>query len=531
MKLHSSAVLNVFDYNKNNGELILTKQVPNIFDGGQSIQLDWITNKIYWVTCNDRDQYSIKVTDTSFEKTDYVIENFEHFIYEVKIYPKEEGSQIFFISNDDIYWTYCSPGSTVNLVFESPKDEINPEQLAIDYELEELCWTSSSGTDKTTLLRCIDIAWSAPPLDVKDIVTKRSRDENINSFVTRELVVFSNEFYWIGKNLENKKRILFYQAANENPVEVTELHSQLHYEFIFLNCPCTRDEVASSMVIIVSLGVFAVCSGMPGKSYGLIGMPLMMEDKLNCRTIDPNELSSTFLFVDSENVSRLVGSSGNYTFSDIEIQDSTNIYKDYNMNGDFTYNCVENTAYILKTTNKPYKKVLNVFDYNKTNGVLVLKKQIPDMFFDAYYIQSDWVTGNIYWATRHGGIHHSIKVTDKSFNEPEYVIDSLDKEIIKLRVYGEKSDVLFSMDGNKTVVEVADLHQRDNFLNFMLLNCPCTGNDYMELVATSKLKTLQKLKKVAHGLEQVEDPIKVVTVVEGEEREILGKDAGIIYDN
>lgn len=87
--LESSAdVLNVFDYNKNSGELILTKQVPTIFDGAESIQLDWLTGKIYWITHNDRRQYSIKVTDQSFERAEYVVENFAQEIYEMKIYPQ-----------------------------------------------------------------------------------------------------------------------------------------------------------------------------------------------------------------------------------------------------------------------------------------------------------------------------------------------------------------------------------------------------------------------------------------------------------
>lgn len=72
------------------------------------------------------------------------------------------------------------------------------------------------------------------------------------------------------------------------------------------------------------------------------------------------ELSSSFLLVSLHNISRLKNSTGSYTLSDVTIQKSIDDnYEQHDLNYAYTYNCADNTLYILKKS---------------SNGKMCLKK-------------------------------------------------------------------------------------------------------------------------------------------------------------
>lgn len=63
--------------------------------------------------------------------------------------------------------------------------------------------------------------------------------------------------------------------------------------------------------------------------------------------------------------------------------------------------------------------------------------EVPNMFDNAISISSDWRTGKLYW-TEHTEGYSSIKVTDNSFNNFEYVIHPKRMPINKILAYPKR---------------------------------------------------------------------------------------------
>lgn len=64
------------------------KQVEDMFDNATSIASDYMTGKIYWTAVNNDGNYSIKVTDESFKKVDYVVLPNKVPMRKIQVYPK-----------------------------------------------------------------------------------------------------------------------------------------------------------------------------------------------------------------------------------------------------------------------------------------------------------------------------------------------------------------------------------------------------------------------------------------------------------
>ncbi|KAF7992615.1 hypothetical protein HCN44_004959 [Aphidius gifuensis] len=87
-------VLDIINYNDNN-EFKRINQVSDMFNNATSIASDRKTGNIYWIECNNKKQYSIKVTNESFKESKYIINPRKEIAMSViHIYPKRDLNNI-----------------------------------------------------------------------------------------------------------------------------------------------------------------------------------------------------------------------------------------------------------------------------------------------------------------------------------------------------------------------------------------------------------------------------------------------------
>ncbi|XP_044009929.1 uncharacterized protein LOC122853494 [Aphidius gifuensis] len=179
-------------------------------------------------------------------------------------------------------------------------------------------------------------------------------------------------------------------------------------------------------LLILSLLFLAVFFGVPG-------------------CISANKPKLPLLFIGEQSISKARNLESNYSLSNIKISNSNylRIDESFKYNEDFTYDCAKNNLYILKSIdNTVAKRVLDVLHYNK-KGKLLIINSVPEMFDNATSISIDWKKGKIYWVVRNRS-YFSIKVTDRTFKNSNYVILPEQTYIKKIQVYPKQKQIFFS---------------------------------------------------------------------------------------
>ncbi|KAF7993579.1 hypothetical protein HCN44_010174 [Aphidius gifuensis] len=210
-----------------NNKLKTVTHVKDIFDGAQSITSDWTTGKIYWTVSSNK-QFSIKVIDESFEKLEYIIQpNNKTYMGKLRVYPKQD--ELFFLSDDKLWYTSNSLNSNASLLFESGKEFQKIDDFTIDYATDKLYLIESF--EGHSILKHIDIGTSGRPLNVNDI------DEiGRIPFSGHNLVAFNNKIYWT--LFKDRVSILYFKNNNEPAVEITNLSGNSRLSFVSSSCPC-----------------------------------------------------------------------------------------------------------------------------------------------------------------------------------------------------------------------------------------------------------------------------------------------------
>ncbi|KAF7993872.1 hypothetical protein HCN44_011141 [Aphidius gifuensis] len=157
-------------------------------------------------------------------------------------------------------------------------------------------------------------------------------------------------------------------------------------------------------LLILSLLFLAVFFGVPG-------------------CISANKPKLPLLFIGEQSISKARNLESNYSLSNIKISNSNylRIDESFKYNEDFTYDCAKNNLYILKS----------------------IDNTVPEMFDNATSISIDWKKGKIYWVVRNRS-YFSIKVTDRTFKNSNYVILPEQTYIKKIQVYPKQKQIFFS---------------------------------------------------------------------------------------
>ncbi|KAF7997308.1 hypothetical protein HCN44_005585 [Aphidius gifuensis] len=173
---------------KGNNKFERTVQVVKNVNDVVSIASDYTTGKIYWAENKNNNEFSIKVTNGSFEKAKYIIRpNDKISIKNLQVYPKR--NKIFFTSHDHLWYTSCLSNNTVSLLYPNPKRELAILDLTIDYVTDKLCWITYF--KKKSYIYCAAIDISDRQLIKKEIVLIDAIPKVVNN-----LVAFNNTFYW-----------------------------------------------------------------------------------------------------------------------------------------------------------------------------------------------------------------------------------------------------------------------------------------------------------------------------------------------
>ncbi|XP_044001419.1 uncharacterized protein LOC122847669 [Aphidius gifuensis] len=227
-------VLDVIRYNKND-EFEKINQIENMFDEAISITSDYITGKIYWIVSNGW-QSSIKCTDKSFKKAEYIIHPTPKIqMKEIQAYPKR--SIIFFLSHDGHLWyTSTSPNSTPKLLFPSMKNFQNIIDFTIDYLTDKLCWVVHFNNEY--YLFCASIGIYDRSWYLNEIVTIAKLPKPIDNFVA-----LNNTFHWT--TYENNMQKLYFKNGNEAAVKKADLQESSLLSIVASTCPspATQEKV------------------------------------------------------------------------------------------------------------------------------------------------------------------------------------------------------------------------------------------------------------------------------------------------
>ncbi|KAF7998242.1 hypothetical protein HCN44_009640 [Aphidius gifuensis] len=217
--------LDVIRYNKN-GTFERVNQIKGMFDHARSLTSDYKTGKIYWIDHDHSGEYSIKVTDESFEKSEYVIHPSNQFMRNLRADPKRR--KIFFSSIEHFWYASNSPNSTANLLFSSEVSFQFIIDFTIDYITDKLCWIERLNND--FYLYCVVIGTLDRPLNTTDIVT-------IEKFPTyiKTLLAFNNTYYWTTS--DNYGYNLYFKNGNEAAVKKAEYFTFVHYSIVPSVCP------------------------------------------------------------------------------------------------------------------------------------------------------------------------------------------------------------------------------------------------------------------------------------------------------
>ncbi|KAF7995246.1 hypothetical protein HCN44_004718 [Aphidius gifuensis] len=184
--LHNT--LDVLHFDENN-ELNTISQINYIFDAATSISFDWTTKLLYWSE-RKNGEYSIKRTDESFEKTEYIIfPQAEPAIDSLEVYPNR--GELFFASSDSIWYTSNLPSSTANLLFSPEQYPGWIYEITIDHATDKLYWVAGP----RYLLHCVDIGTTARPFNEADIY--KIEVLQIVESSPFNLAVFDNALYWM----------------------------------------------------------------------------------------------------------------------------------------------------------------------------------------------------------------------------------------------------------------------------------------------------------------------------------------------
>ncbi|XP_044005998.1 uncharacterized protein LOC122851016 [Aphidius gifuensis] len=219
-------VLDIINYNDNN-EFKRINQVSDMFNNATSIASDRKTGNIYWIECNNKKQYSIKVTNESFKESKYIINPRKEIAMSViHIYPKRD--EIFFAHTE--LWYYSNYSTSFNHrpqgLFDGLRDEIFVD-FAIDYVLDKLCWIALNYENSE--LNCVDISTSSRPINSQDVVFIKE----IPNFATN-LAVFNNTFYWIA--YERNEGVLYFYNGQDEPVKVVGSNQNDRLSFLSSDC-------------------------------------------------------------------------------------------------------------------------------------------------------------------------------------------------------------------------------------------------------------------------------------------------------
>ncbi|XP_044007204.1 uncharacterized protein LOC122851805 [Aphidius gifuensis] len=224
--------LDVINFDENN-KLKTVTHVKDIFDHARSIAFDWTTEKIYWTVFSNR-QFSMKVIDKSFKKSEYIIQPFtpksSQSNYKLLVYPKRD--ELFFSIETDLWYTSNSPNSSASLLFKE-KEYLHVFDFAIDYATDKLYIIESFGGNY--ILKWIDIGTSARPLHANDL-----NEIEIIPYSTFNLEAFNNEIYWTSIKHGDVK--LYFKNNNETAVEVTDVSVNSESSFVSSICPSSTAE-------------------------------------------------------------------------------------------------------------------------------------------------------------------------------------------------------------------------------------------------------------------------------------------------
>ncbi|KAF7993899.1 hypothetical protein HCN44_011168 [Aphidius gifuensis] len=224
-------VLEVLHYNENH-EFERVNEVPNMFDRAISISSDWRTGNIYWLSIIDGLYSSIKVTDKSFNKSEYVIHPTKHLIHKIQVYPKRK--EIFFSNSSHLFYTSTSPNSTAKLLFSSSAQLDWVEDFAIDYATDKLCWVVDEFGD--SLLNCIGIGSSERPLKARNIVEVKKIKGYMKSFAA-----FDYTFYWTRFKNEHELN-LYEQVGNRSHIDSFSIPARNRLYLLPSNCPYNKED-------------------------------------------------------------------------------------------------------------------------------------------------------------------------------------------------------------------------------------------------------------------------------------------------
>ncbi|KAF7997673.1 hypothetical protein HCN44_008846 [Aphidius gifuensis] len=217
--------LDVIRYDENE-KFEIINQVENIFNKAISISSDWTTGKVYWIEKNDN-EYSIKVTDESFNETKYIFQPLVTFYIEkLQVYPKHD--KIFFSSFGSLWYTSDLLNNTASRLFHHYTRTIL--DFTIDYETDKLCWISSYPLNY--ILYCVNIDTYVLPLNENDIAEIDTTPKS-----TDNLVAFNNTFYWTTYDRTGKK--LYRKNGNKKAVKVADVSIGIKLSFVSSICPYT----------------------------------------------------------------------------------------------------------------------------------------------------------------------------------------------------------------------------------------------------------------------------------------------------
>ncbi|KAF7995214.1 hypothetical protein HCN44_004686 [Aphidius gifuensis] len=390
------------------------RQIDVGFDNATSISYDWSTKRIYWSEYKNG-EFSIKGTDESFNKTEYIISpKSELDIEAVKVYPKQK--ELFFLSDDSIWYTPIEKNSTASLLFSREQYSGWIYEFSIDYATNKLYWVAGDESNYNTLY-CVDILTTARPFTEADI--EKIKKLEILKYSPVNLVALNNTLYWIAYN---RREQLYYKNGNETAVRLINLSRDSVISFISAICPS-----------IISLAFFAVC---------FIGLPVCT----NTKNFQSNEPEIFLLFSTKNQFYTLHNPTIDAQPSNVEIE-YDNSFENYN--NDFTFNCANNNIYVLTShpiygTND-FSRALDVIHY-KGNNKFERIDHVKNIFEYARSIASDWTTEELYWIEHKNGIY-SIKFIDKSFKQPKYIIH-FENRIKNLNVYPKRGELFFLSGDN-----------------------------------------------------------------------------------
>ncbi|KAF7995213.1 hypothetical protein HCN44_004685 [Aphidius gifuensis] len=126
------------------------RQINVGFDNATSISYDWLVKQVFWSE-HKNGLYSIKRTDETFYKHLYIIlPQAQLNIEDVKVCPKQ--NEVFFLSNDSIWFTPIETNSTATLLFSRKQYSGWIYKFSIDYATDILYWVAGDESNHDTLL-------------------------------------------------------------------------------------------------------------------------------------------------------------------------------------------------------------------------------------------------------------------------------------------------------------------------------------------------------------------------------------------